>query len=103
MSAATQPSDRMARVAPPCVPRVADALCPHPATVLSIRPEGPKVATFSLAFQEEEQQSRYLVQPGQFNMIYVTGVGEVPISVCAAPRKDRESATRSASPVGSLM
>jgi NAD(P)H-flavin reductase len=58
-----------------------NALCPHPATIISIRTEAPNVATFSLAFQDPERQRGYLVQPGQFNMIYVPGVGEVPISV----------------------
>ncbi len=62
-----------------------DPLCPHPANVLSVRPEAPGVATFSLEFQDRERQSRYQVQPGQFNMIYVPGVGEVPISVSRGP------------------
>ena len=57
------------------------------------------MATFSLEFQDQERQSRYQVQPGQFNMIYVPGVGEVPISVSQrVRRKGRASATRSASP-----
>ena len=63
------------------VPAAADALCPHPANVLSVRPEAPHVATFSIAFQDAERQSGFHIQPGQFNMIYVPGVGEVPISV----------------------
>ena len=54
--------------------------------VLSIKTEAPSVATFSLEFQDQERQSRYQVQPGQFNMIYVPGVGEVPISVSSMPR-----------------
>jgi len=58
-----------------------DALCPHPAIVRSVEPESPGVATFRLEFQERERQERYRVQPGQFNMIYVPGVGEVPMSV----------------------
>ncbi len=65
----------------------ANALWPHPATVLSIRTEAPDVATFSLRFQDPERQRHYLVQPGQFNMIYVRGVGEVPISVSSGPEE----------------
>lgn len=87
MTAATGPSSRLASLAPPCVPREADALCPHPATVLSIRPEAPNVATFSLEFQDPQRQSQYHVNPGQFNMIYVPGVGEVPISVSRGPEE----------------
>ncbi len=58
-----------------------DALCPHPAIVRSVEPETPGVATFRIEFQDRRRQEQYHVQPGQFNMIYVPGVGEVPISV----------------------
>jgi len=61
-----------------------DSLRPHPAIVRSVEPETPGVATFRLEFQERERQERYRVEPGQFNMIYVPGVGEVPISVSGA-------------------
>jgi NAD(P)H-flavin reductase len=70
-----------------CTPAVADSLCPHPALVLSVRSEAPRVATFSLAFGDQEHQNRYQVKPGQFNMIYVPGVGEVPISVSHVPEE----------------
>ncbi|MFI5459004.1 MAG: FAD/NAD(P)-binding protein [Isosphaerales bacterium] len=61
-----------------------DLLCPHPAIVRSIEPETPGVATFRLEFQDRGRQERYRAGPGQFNMIYVPGVGEVPISVSGA-------------------
>jgi NAD(P)H-flavin reductase len=70
-----------------CTPPDADPLCPQPAVVLSVRSEAPRVATFSLAFGDQERQSRYQVKPGQFNMIYVPGVGEVPISVSHLPEE----------------
>ena len=47
----------------------------------SVEPDTPGVATFRLEFQDRQRQERYRIQPGQFNMIYVPGVGEVPISV----------------------
>jgi NAD(P)H-flavin reductase len=62
-----------------------DALCPFPATVLAAEPETPGVATFRLAFQDPKRQEQFRIQPGQFNMLYVPGVGEVPISVSSAP------------------
>ena len=68
-----------------CPPADADSLCPNPAIVLSVRSEAPRVATLSLAFKDQERQSRYQIRPGQFNMIYVPGVGEVPISVSGDP------------------
>jgi NAD(P)H-flavin reductase len=58
-----------------------DPLWPHPAVLKSVEPDTPGVATFRLEFQDRERQERYRLQPGQFNMIYVAGVGEVPISV----------------------
>jgi NAD(P)H-flavin reductase len=76
-----------ASVAPACIPADTDSLCPHPAVVLSVRSEAPRVATFSLAFQDQDRQSHYQVKPGQFNMIYVPGVGEVPISVSHVPEE----------------
>ena len=45
------------------------------------------MATFRIEFQDQERQEQYRVQPGQFNMIYVPGVGEVPISVSSAPEE----------------
>ena len=62
-----------------------DPLRPHPAIVRSVRPETPGVATFSIEFQDERRQAGYRIQPGQFNMIYLPGVGEVPISVASTP------------------
>ncbi len=63
----------------------ADPLCPHPAIVQSITPETPGVVTFELEFQDRAQQLEYHVEPGQFNMIYMPSVGEVPISVSRIP------------------
>lgn len=63
----------------------ADPLCPFPAVVRAIQPETPGVATFRLEFHDRKRQERYRDQPGQFNMIYLPGIGEVPISVSGAP------------------
>jgi NAD(P)H-flavin reductase len=76
--------DQAAAAAAPASSRE-DPLCPHPALLRSVEPEAPEVATFRLEFQDQERQERYRNQPGQFNMIYVPGVGEVPISVSGAP------------------
>ena len=71
------------------VPRLPqdDPLCPYPAVLQSVEPDAPGVATFRLEFQDRQRQERYRVQPGQFNMIYVPGVGEVPISVSSTPEE----------------
>ncbi|MGP0066462.1 MAG: FAD/NAD(P)-binding protein [Isosphaeraceae bacterium] len=64
-----------------------DPLCPHPAVVRAVRSEIPAVATYSIEFQDRHRQEGYRIQPGQFNMIYVPGVGEVPISVSGTPEE----------------
>jgi NAD(P)H-flavin reductase len=53
--------------------------------VRAIEPETPGVATFWLELQDARRQAAYRSEPGQFNMLLVPGVGEVPISVSAAP------------------
>jgi NAD(P)H-flavin reductase len=58
-----------------------DPLCPFPAVVRSIEPEAPGVRTFQVEFADQDRQARYRVAPGQFNMLYLPGIGEVPISV----------------------
>lgn len=62
-----------------------DPLCPHPAIVRSVEPETPGVAMLRIEFQDQSRQEQYRVQPGQFNMIFVPGIGEVPISVSHLP------------------
>ncbi len=57
----------------------------HPATIREIKPETPGVATFILEFAEEEVGRRFHFHPGQFNMMYVPGVGESAISISSDP------------------
>ncbi len=58
---------------------------PHPVVIQDIRHELPGVCTYDLAFVDAASASRYSFQPGQFNMLYVPGTGEVPISLSADP------------------
>ena len=53
----------------------------HPVTIQSIEPEVAGVVTYHLAFQDPHIAAAYHVRPGQFNMLYLPGIGEVPISV----------------------
>lgn len=64
-------------------------LC-RPVRIASIVQEIPDVATYELAFVDPEVTACYKFQPGQFNMLYLPGVGEVAISISADPRS-RES------------
>jgi NAD(P)H-flavin reductase len=69
----TAPEDRVAAAD--------DPLCPFPAVIRSLAAETPGVVTYQLAFEDPARQAAYGVAPGQFNMVYLPGVGEVPISV----------------------
>lgn len=52
-----------------------------PVRVLAIEAEISGVATYALGFVARQQQDQYDCLPGQFNMLYLPGVGEVAISV----------------------
>lgn len=69
-----------------CSPRgMIDPYCPHPAIVRSIAPEVPGVATYRVEFASEALRDAYRFEPGQFNMVYLPGVGEVAISISGGP------------------
>jgi NAD(P)H-flavin reductase len=50
-----------------------------------ITPEVEGVATYHLAFTDTATAADYRFAPGQFNMLYLPGVGEMPISLSADP------------------
>ena len=54
---------------------------PVPASIQDVREENFNTRTFSLRFEDEEMRRRYHFAPGQFNMVYVPGVGEAAISI----------------------
>jgi NAD(P)H-flavin reductase len=58
---------------------------PQPATLRTIKPETPGVATFTLELNDPSAQAAYSFQPGQFNMLYLPGVGEAAISLSSDP------------------
>lgn len=41
--------------------------------------------TFTLGLESTEREAAFRFAPGQFNMLYVFGVGEIPISICGDP------------------
>jgi NAD(P)H-flavin reductase len=58
---------------------------PVAARILRVREENFNTRTFSLAFVDEEIRRSYRFMPGQFNMLYVPGVGEAAISISSDP------------------
>ncbi len=55
------------------------------AEITAIMPEVEGVSTFWLKFTDPAIRKAYLFRPGQFNMVYAPGVGEVAISICSDP------------------
>ena len=66
-------------------PQGMDAGPPHAATVVSRTQESPTIFTLQLRLNDAATQAAYRFAPGQFNMLYLYGVGEVPISITSDP------------------
>lgn len=54
---------------------------PMAAEVVERRQESADIFTLSLRLVDPQQHSNYRFEPGQFNMVYLHGVGEVAISI----------------------
>lgn len=66
--------------------RAANPWQAHTVVIRGIMPEIEDVATYDLAFQDEAIRAAYRFAPGQFNMLYLPGAGEIAISVSDDPR-----------------
>lgn len=66
-------------------PNPIDAGAPHAATVVARVQESPTIFTLQLRIDDAAAQAAYRFAPGQFNMLYLYGVGEVPISIMSDP------------------
>lgn len=58
---------------------------PHEAIILERIQEGPDLFTLRLKLTDQKLQENYEFEPGQFNMLYLYGVGEVAISIVSDP------------------
>jgi NAD(P)H-flavin reductase len=58
---------------------------PVPARILAIHQENFNTKTFTLEFTDEYLRSAFRFIPGQFNMVYVPGLGEAAISISSHP------------------
>jgi sulfhydrogenase subunit gamma (sulfur reductase) len=57
----------------------------QPARIVERRDEAEGIYTFVMRFIDPTVRKAYRFQPGQFNMLYAYGVGEVPISIVSDP------------------
>ena len=60
---------------------------PLPAQILGVREENFNTRTYTLRFVDEGLRRMYHFEPGQFNMLYVPGVGEAAISISSDPSR----------------
>ncbi len=58
---------------------------PLEAEVVERIQESPTIFTLRLRFTDPAEHATYRFAPGQFNMLYLYGVGEVPISIVSDP------------------
>ena len=61
------------------------SLVPQSAVIMNRVQESPTIFTLEVRLEDEAAQSGFGFTPGQFNMLYLSGVGEVPISIMSDP------------------
>ncbi len=67
---------------------MADPHVPHEAEVVERIQESPTIFTLRLRFTDPARHAAFRFEPGQFNMLYLYGVGEIPISIVSDPRDE---------------
>jgi NAD(P)H-flavin reductase len=67
------------------VPRPTSPWLPHPVSIETIQQEVPGISTYKLAFVDPHFAQSYRFLPGQFNMLYLPGIGESAISISSDP------------------
>ncbi len=68
---------------------MADSGVPHEAEVVERIQESPTIFTLRLRFTDPVQHTAFRFEPGQFNMLYLYGVGEVAISIVSDPEDEK--------------
>lgn len=66
-----------------------DIYRPFNAEIVERTQESSDIFTLTVKFTDRKIQNNYRFLPGQFNMLYLFGVGEVPISIVSDPDDDR--------------
>jgi sulfhydrogenase subunit gamma (sulfur reductase) len=62
-----------------------DKSMPFEATIKWIKKETRDSSTYALRINDRDIQRAYRFLPGQFNMLYIPGIGEAPISLSSSP------------------
>jgi NAD(P)H-flavin reductase len=65
----------------------ANPMAPAWTRIVACQQESSNTASYTLQFLDPEQKKNYRFLPGQFNMVYLFGVGEAAISISSNPDK----------------
>jgi NAD(P)H-flavin reductase len=68
---------------------MSNAYQPYEVEIIERIQESPGLFTLRLRFTDPGLQAAYQFEPGQFNMLYLYGVGEVAISIVSDPRDEQ--------------
>lgn len=68
-------------------PATGHPMVPQPAAITHVQPEAHGVKTYTLEFKDPAVREAYRFRPGQFNMLYLPGIGESAISVSSDPEE----------------
>ncbi|MGB5340343.1 MAG: FAD/NAD(P)-binding protein [Gammaproteobacteria bacterium] len=60
---------------------------PATAEIIARQQESPTIVSLKLQFRDPDIARAYHFTPGQFNMMYLFGIGEIPISIVSDPDK----------------
>ncbi|HSJ98646.1 MAG TPA: FAD/NAD(P)-binding protein [Myxococcota bacterium] len=66
----------------------ASPLVPEPAEIVEKRSFGPDLHAYRMRLLDPSARPRFDFLPGQFNMVYAPGVGEVAISISSDPEEE---------------
>ncbi len=78
-----------------------DAWHHHVTRIVAIHEEIAGVRTYDLAFRDSDAAAGYAFAPGQFNMLYLPGIGEAALSISSDPF-DRTRVGHTAKAVGNV-
>jgi NAD(P)H-flavin reductase len=70
-------------------PSAGHPLAPHAAVITAIEQEARGISTYTLEFKDPEVREAFRFEPGQFNMLQLPAIGEVPISISSDPEEPR--------------
>lgn len=73
----------------PASRRVVNPWVPELTTIQSVKEEAPGIQTYELVFDSPQATDGYRFLPGQFNMVYLPGIGEAAISISSDPDAPR--------------